>query len=50
MTAALHASPEELAAKGAVGQERVKRLHNAARNAGLIAEAIAGEQKLSDIL
>lgn len=49
MTAALHASPEELAAKGAVGQERVKRLHDAARNAGLIAEAIAGEQKLSDI-
>ena len=49
MTAALHASPEELAAKGAVGQERVKRLHDAARNAGLIAEAIAGAQRLSDI-
>lgn len=49
MTAALRASPEELAAKGAVGQERVKRLHDAAHNAGLIAEAIAGEQRLSDI-
>ena len=50
MTAALHASPEELAAKGAVGQERVKKLHDAARNAGLIADAIAEQQKLSDIL
>jgi glycosyltransferase involved in cell wall biosynthesis len=41
MTAALRAPADELAAKGAVGRERVHRLHNAERNAALVAEAIA---------
>jgi glycosyltransferase involved in cell wall biosynthesis len=41
MTAALHASPEELSAKGAVGSERVRRMHDARRNAELIVDAIA---------
>jgi glycosyltransferase involved in cell wall biosynthesis len=43
MSAALRASPEELAAKGAVGRERVRRLHDAGRNAALIVAAIAGQ-------
>lgn len=41
LLAALKASPAELAAKGIIGQERVKRLHDAARNAVLIADAVA---------
>jgi glycosyltransferase involved in cell wall biosynthesis len=41
MTAALHASHENLAAKGAVGSERVRRMHDARRNAALIGDAIA---------
>jgi colanic acid/amylovoran biosynthesis glycosyltransferase len=41
MTAALHASPEELSRKGAVGSERVRRMHDARRNAALTADAIA---------
>jgi glycosyltransferase involved in cell wall biosynthesis len=44
MTAALNASPEELAAKGAAGRERVQRLHDADCNAGLIAAAIREER------
>jgi colanic acid/amylovoran biosynthesis glycosyltransferase len=43
MAAALRASPEELADKGNVGRDRVHRLHDAGRNAALIAAAIAGE-------
>ncbi|MFL6759401.1 glycosyltransferase [Sphingomonas sp.] len=40
MSAALHATAGDLAAKGATGRERVKRLHDAERNAGSILEAI----------
>jgi hypothetical protein len=40
MSAALHATADDLAAKGATGRERVKRLHDAERNAGSILEAI----------
>jgi len=43
MKAALDASPEDLAAKGAVGRERVRERHDAARNARLIAAAITAE-------
>jgi glycosyltransferase involved in cell wall biosynthesis len=42
MTAALHASEDELYAKGAVGHERVRRLHDSGRNAAFMAEAITG--------
>jgi glycosyltransferase involved in cell wall biosynthesis len=48
MSAALRASPEELSAKGAVGRDRVRRLHDAGRNAALIAAAIAGEDAPPD--
>lgn len=41
MTAALRSSPEELAAKGAVGRERVHRMHDADRNAASLIEAIS---------
>lgn len=40
MLAALSASGEELAAKGAVGRERVVRMHDAARNAAALMSAI----------
>ena len=40
MTAALHASPEELSAKGAVGRRRVRRMHDARRNAAETLDAI----------
>lgn len=40
MTAALNASPEELASKGAVGRERVHQMHDAAKNALLIGQLI----------
>lgn len=42
MRAALYASPELLAAMGAEGSERVRRLHDARKNASLMAQAIAG--------
>ena len=41
MKAALRASPEELSAKGAIGRERVRRFHDADRNAALLLEAVA---------
>ncbi|MBW0008051.1 MAG: glycosyltransferase [Sphingomonas sp.] len=41
MTAALHASADELHAKGAVGKERVQRLHDSGKNAIMVAQAIA---------
>ena len=44
MTAALHAAPEELATKGAVGRDRVGRLHDATQNAGMLLEAIASHR------
>ena len=40
MTEALHASPEELSTKGAIGRERVHLMHDASRNASLIVDAI----------
>jgi glycosyltransferase involved in cell wall biosynthesis len=49
MKAALHASPDELAAKGAVGRERVHRMHNAGRNAALIGAAFAQPDAAIDI-
>lgn len=42
MSRALHASAEELRAKGRVGRERVQRLHDASRNAQQIVAAISG--------
>jgi colanic acid/amylovoran biosynthesis glycosyltransferase len=41
MSEALRASPEELARKGSVGKARVHQMHDAARNAGLVLDAIA---------
>ncbi len=41
MAAALHASAEELSARGAVGRERVLRMHDADRNAAVLLECIA---------
>ena len=43
MAEALHASADDLTAKGAAGRERVHRLHDAARNAELIVDAISRE-------
>ena len=40
MREALNSSAEDLAAKGGVGRERVERLHDARRNAAIMAEAI----------
>jgi glycosyltransferase involved in cell wall biosynthesis len=41
MGEALRSSAEELSAKGAVGRERVRQLHDANRNAATLVEAIA---------
>ena len=41
MKAALHASTDELAAKGKIGRERVRLMHDATRNASMLVEAIA---------
>jgi len=41
MTEALKATVEDLSAKGAIGRERVHRMHNSANNAELIIKAIA---------
>jgi glycosyltransferase involved in cell wall biosynthesis len=40
INAALQASPDELSGKGAVGRERVRRLHDADRNAASLVDAI----------
>ena len=40
MAEALHASPEELSTRGAIGRERVHLMHDASRNASLIVDAI----------
>ena len=48
MRAALHASPEELSAKGAVGRERVQRMHDVDKNAALLLERLAGPGQLDD--
>jgi glycosyltransferase involved in cell wall biosynthesis len=40
MSAALRASPEEVSAKGAVGRDRVRNMHDAAANARLLVEAL----------
>ena len=42
MRAALHASAQDLSAKGAVGRERVLAMHDVDANAGLLVKAIAG--------
>ena len=44
MATALHASPQELATKGALGRERVHQMHDANRSAGLIVDAISRSQ------
>jgi glycosyltransferase involved in cell wall biosynthesis len=43
MSAALHAPTEELDRRGNVGRERVKRMHDAARNAAELVQAISSE-------
>jgi glycosyltransferase involved in cell wall biosynthesis len=43
LSAALHASSEELDRRGRVGRERVVTLHDARRNAAELVEAIAAE-------
>lgn len=50
MTEALRASGEDLATKGAVGTERVHRLHDAKRNAGLMIEAFMRGREPSAVL
>jgi colanic acid/amylovoran biosynthesis glycosyltransferase len=40
MREALHAAPEELVIKAKIGCERVRRMHDADRNAGLLIEAV----------
>jgi glycosyltransferase involved in cell wall biosynthesis len=50
MAEALNVSPAKLSAKGAVGRERVRRMHNAAKNAQLIVEAISREQRSASSL
>lgn len=50
MSAVLHASPEELRAKGAVGRERVRRLHDARKTAALTLNAIVRSRHGSLIL
>ena len=44
---ALRATPEELMAKGAVGHERVQRLHDAGANAALLVQCIAESRTLA---
>jgi glycosyltransferase involved in cell wall biosynthesis len=44
MTAALHSPVEELSAKGAVGRERVLRMHDADRNAAILLDRLAADQ------
>jgi glycosyltransferase involved in cell wall biosynthesis len=43
MLTALHAPPDELGAKGAVGRERVQRMHQAHRNAEQVVAAIGSQ-------
>jgi glycosyltransferase involved in cell wall biosynthesis len=47
MSAALHASSEELSAKGMIGRERVLRMHDADENARLLVEAITSARDVS---
>jgi glycosyltransferase involved in cell wall biosynthesis len=42
LTAALRAAPDELDRRGRIGRERVKRFHDAQRNAAELVKAIAG--------
>jgi len=48
MRAALHASSDELSAKGAVGRERVQRMHDVDINAALLLERLAASRQLHD--
>jgi glycosyltransferase involved in cell wall biosynthesis len=45
MVEALHARADELSAKGAVGRERVHRLHDAGRNAQTLLQAICAAEE-----
>jgi glycosyltransferase involved in cell wall biosynthesis len=45
MTQALHAAPEDLAAKGKIGRERVHRMHDAGVNAAVLTEAILSSSR-----
>jgi len=45
MSAALHTSIEELTAKAAVGRERIKRMHDADRNAATLLAAIEASSR-----
>ena len=48
MRAALHASSDELSAKGAVGRKRVQRTHDVDINAALLLERLAASRQLHD--
>jgi len=48
MRAALHASSDELSAKGAVGRDRVQRMHDVDLNAALLLERLAASRQLHD--
>ena len=48
MAAALHSSAEDLSAKGAVGRERVRQMHDADRNAAVLIDRLAGARQLDD--
>lgn len=45
MAAALHASPDELSAKGAIGRERVRHMHDARTTAALTVKAIVNSRR-----
>jgi glycosyltransferase involved in cell wall biosynthesis len=49
MAEALHLAPKALAAKGAVGRERVRAMHDAGRNAALVVGAIGRRMRVTDI-
>lgn len=49
MKEALHASAGDLQAKGAVGRERVQRMHDASRNAASLIEAVKGSLIFDDL-
>jgi glycosyltransferase involved in cell wall biosynthesis len=44
LTTALHESPEELDRRGEVGRERVKRFHDAQRNAAELVQALVSRR------
>jgi len=46
MQEALHATPEQLAIKARIGRERVRRMHDADRNAAMLIDAVGRRQRL----